>query len=127
MEKKIYISGKIGEAVISDATRHKFEKARQMLMAEGYEGFNPTDSEWQEHLKKRFVIDVSEEDRRGRFHFYSYILLRDLMSLATKDAIYMLPDWLDSPGAKAEHAFAVATGKKIIYDEELYANGTMRR
>ena len=59
--------------------------------------------------------------------FYAYALLRDMMVLATCDAIYMLPDFLDSKGAKAEHAFAVATGKKVYYAEELFANGTLRR
>ena len=36
---KIYISGKIGEAVISEATRQKFAKAEKMLEAKGYEVF----------------------------------------------------------------------------------------
>lgn len=40
---KVYISGKIGEVVISEATRKKFAKAEEMLKAKGYEVFNPCD------------------------------------------------------------------------------------
>ena len=58
--------------------------------------------------------------------FYIYALLRDLMALSVKDAIYMLPDFLDSKGAKAEYAFAIATGKQVYYADELFADGTLR-
>ena len=40
---KVYISGKIGEAVISDETRQKFDAAEKMLQDKGYRVFNPTD------------------------------------------------------------------------------------
>ena len=124
---RVYISGKIGEAVISDATRQKFAKAEEMLEAKGYEVFNPTDGEWQEHLRKRYPIDREQGHDGEDIDFYAYALLRDMMVLATCEAIYMLPDFLDSKGAKAEHAFAVATGKKVYYADELFANGTLRR
>ena len=42
--KKIYISGKIGEEVLSDETRKKFAKAEKMLRSKGYDVFNPTTS-----------------------------------------------------------------------------------
>lgn len=126
---KVYISGKIGEEVISEATRRKFARAEEMLKAKGYEVFNPTSEEWQVHLKKRYDVDrqTYQPYTDGTLpDFYGYCLLRDLMALSVKDAIYMLPDFLDSKGAKAEHAFAIATGKLVYYADELYHDGTLR-
>lgn len=126
---KVYISGKIGEEVISEATRQKFARAEELLKAKGFEVFNPTDEHWEAHLKKRYEIDgkVYQPYTDGQMpDFYTYCLLRDLMALSTKDAIYMLPDFIDSKGAKAEHAFAIATGKLVYYDEELFCDGTLR-
>ena len=100
-----------------------------MLKAKGYEGFNPTSEEWQGHLKKRYDVDrqTYQPYTDGTLpDFYGYCLLRDLMALSVKDAIYMLPDFLDSKGAKAEHAFAIATGKLVYYADELYHDGTLR-
>jgi hypothetical protein len=34
------------------------------------------------------------------------------------DAIYMLDNWEDSPGAKAEKAYAEALGLNIMYESE---------
>lgn len=126
---KVYISGKIGEAVISESTRQKFARAEELLKAKGYEVFNPTDEHWEEHLKKRYeeYKKTYQPYTDGRMlDFYTYSLLRDLMALSVKDAIYMLPDFLDSKGAKAEYAFAIATGKQVYYDGELFRDGTLR-
>ena len=115
---KVYISGKIGEEVISDATREKFKKAENMLQVLGYEVFNPTWEGWEGLLKQDYANEketIIKYNLGGMPDFYAYALLRDNRVIATKDAIYMLPDWLDSPGAKAEHAFALATKKKILF------------
>ena len=117
---KIYISGKIGEEVISDATRQKFAKAEEMLKANGFEVFNPCDENWQAHLNVRYMEDskIYQPYIDGGImpDFYSYVLLRDLMSISTKDGVYMLKDWRQSPGATAEYEFAVATGKIIMFE-----------
>ncbi len=110
---KIYISGKVGEETISEATRKKFERIQKMLEREGYQVFNPTSVKHINHLK--FSIN-----QRRRFLQYRNV------SNYTEIAIYMLPDFLDSPGAKAEHAFAIACKKQIFYDDELYRDGTLR-
>ena len=115
---KIYISGKIGEEVISDATRRKFAKAEETLRAKGYDVFNPTDKKWEEHLKKQYKTDHMKDGPwlNGTFpDFYGYALLRDLMILSTLDAVLMLDDWKKSPGAQLEQKFAKAVGKRIFY------------
>lgn len=116
---RVYISGKIGEEVISEATRQKFARAEAMLKAKGYEVFNPCDERWQKTLKREYEGDsyVKSPWLAGKFpDFYAYVLLRDLMVLSTKDAVYFLYDWTDSPGAIAEHKFAKATQKKMLWE-----------
>jgi len=120
---KVYISGKIGEEVISDYTREKFEAAEEMLQSMGHEVFNPCNAAWQRVLKRGYENELFEKGgmKASTIPFYDYCLLRDMMALSAKDAIYFLPDWLDSPGAKAEHAFAIATKKKIFYAGDVSA------
>ena len=120
---KVYISGKIGEEVISEATRQKFAKAEEMLKAKGYEVFNPTCEEWQKNIILGYGVDVQQAPppKDGKISKYAYILLRDQMALANKDAILMLEDWQDSPGATSEYYFAMATGKKIFFASREHA------
>ncbi|UKK48743.1 DUF4406 domain-containing protein [Prevotella sp. E9-3] len=109
---KVYISGKIGEEVLSEATRQKFAEAEQMLKAKGYETFNPTTSGlggYAEYNVKNAMYKTS---------FYQEILLCDLVQLAQCDAIYMLADWSESNGANVELDFAVATGKQRFWEGE---------
>lgn len=119
---KVYISGKIGEEVISEATRQKFAKAEEMLKAKGYTVFNPTSEGWQTYLSVVWsaVPSVVRTDK------YSFILLEDLKKLAKYDAIYFLEDWDKSPGAGSEHSFAMATGKKMLWqrleDAQVFRN-----
>ena len=119
--KRVYISGKIGEEVISDATRRKFARAEEMLKAKGYEVFNPCDERWQNTLRRDYEKDKLSPGSlllQGKFPtFYAYVLLRDLMVLATKDAVYFLDDWRQSPGATAEYYFAKAVGKRMFWQD----------
>ena len=118
----VYISGKIGEEVISEATRQKFAKAQKELESKGHEVFNPTSEEWQNHLMHGYGADIQQRiaPSGGPISKYAYFLLRDQMTLATKDAIYMLKDWTKSFGARAEREFALANGIEVIYEEEFY-------
>lgn len=109
---KVYISGKIGEDVLSEATRQKFAKAEQMLKAKGFETFNPTTSGLGEHAESL----AKAADYKTTF--YQEILLCDLAQLAQCDAIYMLADWSLSNGANVELDFAVATGKERFWELE---------
>lgn len=114
---KVYISGKIGEEVISDATRQKFARAEKMLKAKGYEVFNPCSTAWQHCLKRGYESQSFEKDGipANAIPFYDYCILRDLMCLSLKDTVYFLEDWDKSPGANVEHSFAMATGKKMLW------------
>lgn len=109
---KVYISGKIGEYVTSEATRQKFAKAEQMLKARGFETFNPTTSGLGRHAES--IAKAADY----KTSFYQEILLCDLVQLAQCDAIYMLSDWSQSNGANVELDFAVATAKQRFWQLE---------
>lgn len=115
---RVYISGKIGEEVISDATRQKFARAEEMLKAKGYEVFNPTNEKWQQLLKDDYERQYYDREMKipaNAAKFYTYCLLRDLMAMSLYDAVYFLEDWDKSPGANVEYSFASATGKKMLW------------
>ena len=105
MSKKVYISGKIGEEVLSEATRQKFASAEKFLKAKGYKVFNPTTS--------GYGAIAENTAKANGTTFYREILLLDIMALQQCDIICILPDWSDSPGAKAELFFAEAIGLKV--------------
>ena len=107
MNKKVYISGKIGEEVLSEATLQKFAKAEELLQSKGYLVFNPTRS----GLGATAEVLAQEKGT----DFYTEIMLLDLDMLSKCDVICMLADWTESPGATAEFYFAKALGLEIIY------------
>lgn len=116
---RVYISGKIGEEVISEATRQKFEKAGKMLLEKGYEVVDPACEKYQREMEE----ELGEKERNWiaagmgkRFDRYSSILLFDLHILEQCDAVYFLEDWDRSGGANTEHSFAMATGKRLLWE-----------
>lgn len=110
---KVYISGKIGEEVISEATRQKFARAEEMLKAKGHEVTNPASDECQRLLR----YSLKREEKYGyKGDFYSFALMTDHVSIWRDcDAVYFLEDWENSPGAQSEHSFAMAIGKKMLW------------
>ena len=107
--KKVYISGKIGEEVLSDATREKFARAEDMLRSKGYDVFNPTTSGLGKAAEK-------DAEKYGTT-FYKEILIYDLMALKQCDAIYLLCDWSNSTGAFLELCYAQATNINVLFSE----------
>ena len=108
---RVYISGKIGEEVTSDATRRKFARAEEMLRAKRYEVFNPCGEKWQQVVQAGARIEA----RVYNVEPYEYILLRDIEKMTRCDAVYFLEDWQQSPGAKAEYYFAKAARKRMFF------------
>ncbi len=118
--KRVYISGKMGETELSVATREKFQRAAELLESMGHNVGNPADEWWQAQLKKGYSTNC--QNTQDQMDYYSYALLADHTLLSTCDAILLLPDWRKSPGARAELAFARATGKEVM---ELTSYGTI--
>ena len=119
-QKTIYISGKMGEKVLSAATIEKFQRAQDKLLKEGWAVINPASEKYQRDTMKQVTIESKKwrDFKWGEFDWYAWTLLWDMHLLAICDAIYMLNDWELSPGATAEHAYAEACKKEIFYEEE---------
>ena len=119
-QRLIYISGKMGEKVLSATTIEKFRVAQDRLVREGWAVINPTSEQFQKDAQKHVRIESKkwQDLEFGEFDWYAWLLLWDMHSLALCDAIYMLADWHDSPGATAEHAYAKACKKEIVYEKE---------
>ena len=92
---KIYISGKITDTDI-EQTREKFRAACDFLREMGQDPINPLenglpfDSPWEQHI------------------------LRDIELLMGCGGIFLLPDWVESRGARIEHAVAKEMGLLIL-------------
>ncbi len=85
--KKIYISGKISGLPISEVIR-KFQAACDKVKRFGFEPMNPLDN--------GLPLDAEWADQMGK----------DISILLRCDAIYLLPDYFNSEGAKIELAVA---------------------
>ena len=121
---RVYISGKIGEEVISEATRQKFEKAQKMLLAKGYKVVDPACEKYQMQMDKEVEIEKKKWIEAGygeKFDRYTHILLWDMHILSMCDAIYLLSDWWDSDGARTEKDFATATKKQFFFQSKIEA------
>lgn len=92
--KKVYISGKISDLPI-ELAKQKFAAAAQLVEQLGHEAVSPfsnglhDDAPWESHMVK------------------------DIEMLLGCDAIYMLPCWEDSKGARIEKHIAEVTNKAI--------------
>ena len=119
---KIYISGKMGEKSLSEATREKFAQAEERLKAEGWDPINPATDDYQDVMRVLLAEafeDWEDADIEGEWNEYAEMLMHDLRIISLCDALYMLADWKQSPGATAEHAYAKALGKEIRYEVEV--------
>lgn len=98
---RVYISGRIGN-LPKEVYSQKFIKAKNKL-------------------KNKFDIVITPLDAAVELESivsqpnYNWYLLADITHLVDCDCIYMLNDWRQSPGAKAERAYAKACKMKIIY------------
>lgn len=118
-KKLIYISGKMGEKVLSEETVRKFEVAQEKLLNEGWAVINPASHIFQRDAQKNVKIEEKKWQRldHGEFDWYAWLLMWDMHSLALCDAIYLLKDWQDSPGATSEYYYAKACKKEIIFEK----------
>lgn len=101
---RVYISGpvtSVGEAV----ARKNFQEAEDHFRYLNYRTANP--------MKMRLCVWLAR-------HFgktgYKLCLLLELCYLALRcDIIYLLADWQQSPGARAEKALAEALGMPVFF------------
>jgi hypothetical protein len=116
--KKVYLAGPM--TGIANFNFPAFNRAADILRAEGYSVFNPAERD----IERHGGVDISADNHSGdpaqaaANHGFS---LREALADDTAyicreaDAIAMLPGWENSKGARAEHALAFALGHTIIY------------
>ena len=95
----LYLAGPMSG--IPNSNHPAFHAAAKKLRAEGHKVMSPAE---EYPNPKKFVR------RTGFFDYCRFIC-------AVADGVALLPGWEYSPGAKAEHALAVALRLKIIYLE----------
>ena len=109
----------MGEKKLSVKTVRKFLAAQKRLSEDGWAIINPASAVFQRDAQMHVKIEEKKWQALefGEFHWYDWMLMWDMHSLALCDAIYLLKDWRDSPGATAEYYYAKACGKEIIFEE----------
>lgn len=95
---KVYIAGKISGLDRRDVV-FKFGKASIEQKKQGNTVFLPT------------VLPESDSITQKQYLHICFAMI-DVC-----DAVFLLPDWIDSAGAKKEKEYAEKSGKKIIYAE----------
>ena len=96
----IYLCGPIKG--MPDYKAH-FARAERKLTAEGHIVINPAEMD-----------HVVKGNKRTRETF----LKLDMHLLRASHAVYMLPGWQNSEGARAERRQAIRLGKNVIYAKE---------
>lgn len=93
---KIYISGKISD-LPTEQVKEKFAKAEAQIRAFGHEPVNPLDN------------------GQPSTATWAQQMTASLAMLFECDAIYFLPDWVESRGARIEAKIAQECGLEILH------------
>lgn len=93
---KVYISGKIGD-LPDEIYCSNFKVVADDWRRAGHEVVNPCEL-------------PHKHDRTWQAY-----MLKNLAELSKCDGIVMLSNWMDSPGAKIEHAWAWRMGLMVFY------------
>lgn len=93
---KIYVAGKITG---NDNYKMEFEQSANLLRTIGHSVMNPA------------ILPDG-------FGYEDYMHVCFAM-IDVCDAVFMKSNWMESSGAKREHAYALEKGKRIIYEQTL--------
>jgi hypothetical protein len=109
---KIYVAGPM--TGIEGYNFPAFFEAADALHEGGWTVFNPAQHDLDVHGTMENLTRAFELDRDGNLRS---CLAWDLNIICSEcDAVYMLPGWENSKGARAEHATAIALGLQVIYE-----------
>lgn len=118
--KQIYIAGPMSG--YPEFNFPAFFKAQADLEAQGYKVWNPAakDSEDEVQGDGSYATGDAKALIQSGWDFRSAYVW-DLTKVVQSDGIYMLKGWEASPGARGEHAAAVAMQKHYPEYEIIYA------
>lgn len=108
-QKSIYIAGPMSG--IPEFNFPAFFAAQNALEARGWKVFNPASKEQEKTLDKEAYSGGDAEKAVAAGFDFRECFTWDVCKVIEADAIYMLPGWENSPGARGEHAVAVAMKK----------------
>jgi hypothetical protein len=120
-QKSIYLAGPMSG--IPEWNYPSFFKAADSLRKEGWRVFSPAEKDIEEGYDDQEAKkegDTALAIAKGVFD-YRKAYMWDIDKVVNGDAIFMLKDWEQSPGARGEHAAAVFCKKQnpeyqIIYE-----------
>jgi len=105
---KIYIAGKV-TGIAYEALKQKFQTAANELTERGYSPVNPIELVANPHTPWQKAMKTC------------------ISALVYCDGIYVLPDWIDSPGAALELQLAYELKLKITFQMEKYTVTTLNQ
>ena len=108
---RVYISGRITGLTNTEAW-HNFEEARRRLLLVGHDVINPM-----------FIGACIPKLDWKAYMTIAYGIIHD----PSVDAIFMLKNWKDSPGAIIEWGWAQARGLWILYEDPVHYRKYGRR
>lgn len=111
MEDNIYIAGPM--TGYPEFNFPAFFQAETRLKKYGWNVFNPARND---HAMGINVIGTTGKREEIPTFDIRRAMSWDMQRICESAAIYMLQNWEDSPGARAEHALAVALQLQIIYE-----------
>ena len=101
---RIYLAGPM--TGIPDHNYPLFDHVTEQLQAEGHEVFNPADLTRMFYGSLQTFLELSADER---LNAVKVLLAKELTWIALNaEAVYLLPGWEDSYGARAEYALAAA-------------------
>ena len=116
--QKIYLAGPMSG--IPEFNFPLFNATAKALRKLGHEVFNPAERDTERHggvdISKGNATGSQEQAKTEHSFSLDEALADDCEYICRKStAIYMLPGWENSKGARAEHALAFALGRQIFY------------
>jgi len=113
MQSRVYVAGPVESSPNPKMNEPLFDFAARRLRAQGCFVLNPAELGRELIGSVEKLQAMSLEDRKA---VRRGLLAKELTWIVTQaDMVFMLPDWEISPGAKAEHATALALGIEVQY------------
>ncbi len=108
---RVYVSGAITGLPLDEA-RETFGEACRLLASQGHEPLNPFEiAPWSGCACPRVAGDQAPA---GGQHEWGCYLRADIAGMLACDAIYLLPGWERSHGARLELTVASAVGLRVL-------------